>query len=219
MSDNTQDKAYIKDLISNEELECVFRPKEFTFSKKNDWTPGKVVGAQLQPPQFTGSAPMELQMELLFDTYEAGTDVREKTGKLWKMMKLSEQRRDPNTNTSEPPHVEFRWGAFYSFKAVITTLSEKFTLFLSTGVPVRSLVSVRFLQAQDIERWPAQNPTSGGREGYAMHVVKQGETIDWIAFAEYGSSNAWRQLADANHLDDPSNLQPGQRLLIPPLND
>jgi nucleoid-associated protein YgaU len=173
----------------------------------------------MQPPKFNGGQPKTLQVELMFDTYEAGTDVRGVTGKLWHMMKVTPARRDPATKRSEPPHIEFRWGRLWSFKAVITSLSEKFTLFLPEGTPVRSVVTLQMLQAEDEEIWPGQNPTSGSREGYAMHQVKEGETIDWIAFLEYGTSTAWRQLAAANNLDDPSRLRPGERLIVPPLKE
>jgi nucleoid-associated protein YgaU len=73
------------------------------------------------------------------------------------------------------------------------------------------------MQAEEQGQYPGQNPTSGAREGYAVHVVKEGETIDWIAFTAYGTSTAWRHLAAGNDLDDPGRLQPGQRLLIVPL--
>lgn len=211
-------KATITNLTDGTELECLFRPKEYTFSKQNQWKPGAAVGKSMKPPKFQGGQPMNLQLELLFDTYELGTDVRTYTDKLWKMMNVSEKKKDGDTKKSEPPTVEFRWGKMWSFKAVITSLSQKFTLFMADGTPVRTTVQIGLLQAEEQGVYPGQNPTSGGREGYAVHVVKQGETIDWIAFSEYGDSNAWRHLASANSLDDPSRLAPGQRLLLIPKN-
>lgn len=219
----TQDRvapATIINLTENEEVRCTFRPKEYAFTKNNEWTPGKVVGADMQPPRFNGGKPMTLTLELLFDTNEAPPgqqDVRLITNKLWKMMKTTDRRRDGDTKRSEPPHVEFRWGQSWSFKAVITSITQRFTLFMPDGTPVRSTVSVQFLQAEVAGQYPGQNPTSGGREGYAVHTVKEGETIDWIAFREYGNSNAWRHLAQANGLDDPGRLYPGQKLVLVPL--
>lgn len=211
--------ATVTNQDTGESVTCQFRPKEYTFSKKNSWTPGKMVGSKFEQPTFNGIEPQTLKLELLFDTFEKGTDVRGETGKLWTMMKLSDKRIEPTTNRGVPPHVVFRWGRLGSFEAVITSITEKFTLFHPSGYPLRSYVTVDFLQATTDESWPRQNPTSGARQGYAVHTVKDGETIDWIAFQEYGSSNAYRHLASANGLDDPSRLYPGQRLLIVPLND
>jgi nucleoid-associated protein YgaU len=219
MSQGSLEEATITNLSDGGVVRCIFRPKEYTFAKQNQWTPGKAAGASMQPPKFNGGQPKTLQVELMFDTYEAGTDVRDTTGKLWGMMKVTPKHKDRATGKSEPPHVEFRWGRLWSFKAVITSISEKFTLFMPEGMPVRSVVTLQMLQAEDEEVWPGQNPTSGSREGYAMHLVKEGETIDWIAFVEYGSSTAWRNLAAANNLDDPDHLRPGQRLVVPPLKE
>lgn len=219
MADSNLQEATIKNLTDNETVTCIFRPKEYTFAKQNQYTPGKAAGAHFQPPKFNGGQPKTLQVELMFDTYEQKSDVRGVTGKLWKMMKVTPKRTDPATKKSEPPIVEFRWGLLWSFKAVITSISEKFTLFLPDGTPVRSVVTLQMMQAKEEEAWPGQNPTSGSKLGYAMHLVKEGETIDWIAYVEYGSSNAWRHLAAANNLDDPSRLPPGKRLVVPPLND
>jgi nucleoid-associated protein YgaU len=214
------EKATITNLDNTgEKVECLFRPKEYSFSKKNNWTPGKMVGSNFEQPTFNGSDPQTLRLELIFDTFEEGTDVRRRTEVLWSMMKLSPQRIEPTTNRGVPPHIEFRWGKLGSFEAVITSLSEKFTLFHPSGYPLRSYVTIDLLQATASDTWARQNPTSGARQGYAVHTVKEGETIDWIAFKEYGSSDAYRHLAAANGIDDPTRLMPGQRLLIVPLND
>jgi len=51
-----------------------------------------------------------------------------------------------------------------------------------------------------------------------MRVVMPGETIDGIAFSEYGDSKRWRAIADFNNLDNPLRLRIGQRLALPPLS-
>jgi nucleoid-associated protein YgaU len=48
-------------------------------------------------------------------------------------------------------------------------------------------------------------------------MVKEGDTIDWIAFDEYGDCAMWRYIADTNGLDDPGRLRPGQVLAIAPM--
>ena len=46
-------------------------------------------------------------------------------------------------------------------------------------------------------------------------VVKRGQSLATIAAAEYGDSRAWRIIADANGIDNPLDLVPGSRLLLP----
>jgi nucleoid-associated protein YgaU len=60
-----------------------------------------------------------------------------------------------------------------------------------------------------------QNPTSGTDPGRRVHVVREGDRIDLIAYDYYKDAFVWRLIADANRLTDPSNLQPGAVLEIP----
>ena len=219
MSSGGLEPAVIRNLDTGAVVNCLFRPKDWALAKTNTWTPGKAVGKTMQPPKYTSGSPITMSLELVFDTYEAtgNRDVRLKTRGLWAMMRVTTARQENQTKKSEPPHVEFRWGRTWSFKAVIQQISEKFTLFDPDGTPVRSTVTISLMQAVPEGEFQGQNPTSGGPGGYAVHEVKEGETIDHIAFQEYGSSAAWRHLAESNNLDDPSRLRPGQRLLLVPM--
>jgi nucleoid-associated protein YgaU len=42
-----------------------------------------------------------------------------------------------------------------------------------------------------------------------------GERLEDIAFLYYGDPAAWRQIAEANDIVDPSNVAPGTALRIP----
>lgn len=200
-------------------VKCHFRPHEYTFVKANQWEETPAIGVPFNTPKYKSTTPYKLTMELLFDTNEAegDPDVRNVTDILWKMMRVTEKKKNDNTQKSEPPWVEFRWGKSWTFKAVITQMTQQFTLFKPDGTPVRAKVKMDFLQAVDDNAQLRQNPTSGGVQGHRVHVVKDGETIDSIAFEEYGDSNAWRHLATTNELDDPTRLQAGQRLLLVPV--
>ncbi|MFO8009701.1 MAG: LysM peptidoglycan-binding domain-containing protein [Dehalococcoidia bacterium] len=211
------EKAQIINLDTNEAIECMFRPKEYTFTKINQWQAGMVAGKNVPKLEFSGGQAMKLDMELFFDTYETGKDVRKKyTDKIWKLMMINPENKDKG-NKGWPPQCEFRWGQAWSFKAVITKITQKFTLFLPDGTPVRSTMNVGFQQAAEEGVYPGQNPTTVSKPGYKTRMVKQGETLDWIAFEEYGDAGKWRFLAEINKLDNPKGLKPGQVLAIAPL--
>ena len=72
------------------------------------------------------------------------------------------------------------------------------------------------MQASDEGKYPGQNPTTVGKPGYKRRMVKQGDTLDWIAFEEYGDAAMWRLIAETNDLDNPKILRPGQILSISP---
>ena len=211
------EKAQIVNVETNESIECMFNPKEYTFSKTNQWKAELITGQNTPALEFTAGNAMTLRMELFFDTYETGKDVRkEYTDKIWKLMMIKSNDAAQG-NKGVPPTCEFRWGMTWSFQAVITNISQTFTLFLGDGTPVRSKMNVDFLQAKEPKMYPGQNPTTLSKPGYKSRRVKQGETLDLIAFQEYGNPAKWRLLADINNLDDPIRLEPGQILAIAPL--
>jgi hypothetical protein len=201
---------------SLEPIECLFNPNEYTFSKRNSWSKSEVKGLDAPPLEFGGGDSMTLKMQLFFDTYASGDDVRGITNSIWNLMNIDDRLTDMTSVKGRPPMVEFQWGTTWSFKAVITDISQKFTLFRYDGTPVRATLDVTFLQAKEVGLYLPQNPTTVGRPGYKRRMVKEGDSIDWIAFEEYGDSAMWRLIAETNNLDNPGRLQPGQVLAIAP---
>ena len=157
-----------------------------------------------------------MKLQLFFDTYAEDVDVRQHTQGLWDMMMVTEQRRNQTNNKSEPPHVAFHWGKFY-FEAVITNITQKFTMFNQAGVPLRTTVDVTFQQVKDEQNHHRQNPTSGGGPPLKTHIVQPGDRLDWIAAKIYGDPTHWRLIARENGLNHPLRLRRGQRLIIPAL--
>lgn len=208
--------ATIVNLSTSEMVSCMFNPHEYTVSKQNQWTNDEVKGKNVPKVKFSQGGAQNLTLQLFFDTYVEKLDVRMCTQGLWRMMMVTEDRLNQRNNKSEPPRVEFRWGMF-SFRAIITQISQRFTLFLPNGTPVRTTVDVSFQQVEDEEDQPRQNPTSGGGPPMRVHTVQPGERLDWIAFKAYGDSTYWRLIADQNGLTNPHRLQEGRQLVIPPL--
>jgi nucleoid-associated protein YgaU len=210
------EKAKIVNLDTNDIIECLFNPNAYTFERSNTWTQKQVKGENVPHLEFGGGSSATLTMQLFLDTSTTGGDVRATTEKIRKLMDIDQNAKDMTTVKGRPPMVEFRWGQIWTFKAVITRLTENCTLFRDDGIPVRATLDVSFLQAKEQGVYAAQNPTTMGTSGYKRWVVKEGDSIDWIAFREYGNSAMWRYLADINNLDDPGKLRPGQVLVIAP---
>lgn len=211
-------KATITNLDTDESVEVHFNPTEYTFSKSLNWQVPKKKGANVPPLEFNGGNPTDLKVSLLFDTYETGEDVRKKyTNAIWDLAMVNAQKKDPKTKKGQPPKCEFRWGTMWSFKAVVGAVTAKYTMFLPDGTPVRATLDVTFKQIEDEGLYPKQNPTSGGVPGHRSHIIKEGETLDWIASQEYGNSNHWRYIAEVNGIDNPFKVAPGTVINLPPL--
>ena len=241
---DTVEKAIIRKVkggkaSETELVKCQFNPTEYTIKKTNKWTVKPKKGRDIGKSDFGGGQPATLKMKLFFDTSDGGTlmnerinkkqiyseainknedhqDVRKQTEKLWKMMMVDEENINKKTKKGEPPQVLFQWGKGHFFTAVIKSISQKFTMFLSDGVPIRAELDVVFQQYKDETIFAPQNPTSLS-ESRKIWVVTEGQSLDWIAYQEYGDPAQWRYIAETNDLANPQHLHAGQVLKLLPL--
>jgi Contractile injection system tube protein len=208
-------KAFIENLDTHERISVLFNPHEYSISKSNYWQRARTTGANLPRTTFSNGEPARMDIELFFDSYEEKMDVRRHTDKIAKLMEVN-IREEGEGKKLRPPKVKFHWGLSWTFKAVITNMTQHFTLFLPTGTPVRATVNVTFEQIEEEHSFPGQNPTSGGAGGRRTHLVAAGETLDLISFQELGDARLWRQIATTNGIVDPLHLAPGSVLTIQP---
>lgn len=207
-------------------ISCIFRPNELSISKNAHWegptTTGARAGAQddtlpmLNVPhkRFRGGEPAHMTLNLFFDTTDTGQDVRNYTDKLFTLTII---QKDTQKTSPKPPYCRFVWGKIVSFMAYVTDVNVRLTFFKPNGTPVRAEASVTLEQAMDEAVFPKQNPTSFS-EANRVWVVVEGETLDWIAYEEYGDPSAWRHIAQTNNLLNPKDLRPGQILKLTPLS-
>lgn len=207
-------------------IDCLFNPYEYTVSKSNTYERKPKNNADVMHAEFKESGSQTLKLSLFFDSYEENDSITEKMKLLWSFMSVS--RTDPKGSTKQkketkkqrPPYVAFEWGIF-SFVAVITEMTQKFTLFKPDGTPVRATVDVTFVQFNDVDDYnkkARQNPTSGGGPVQRVREVLGGDRLDLIAYQEYGDSGKWREIAEKNRLRNLHDLRSGQWLVIPDLS-
>jgi len=206
--------AKIYDITGGPSVDCMFNPYEYTVAKTNTYEEKAKNQADVPHVEFKKAGAQTLKLELFFDSYETGEDVSKTTNKLWKLMESKTRQEGNTTKKVPPPEVAFEWGVF-RFEAVITNMTQKFTLFKMDGTPVRAKVDVTFTQYKDVNDYPAQNPTSGGGDIERVWRVVAGDRLDAIAYEVYLETSKWRIIAERNKIRDPLALQPGQTLIIP----
>jgi len=200
-------------------IPCLFNPAELTIAKSNQWSEVAAPGRNTPKLTFSQGQPGTISMELTLDTTGSGKAVTEHTGALLNLMKIDKDLPDSNskTNSAQPPYCVFQWGDFHSFKAIVQSLSIRFTYFAGNGTPLRAKAQVSFKQFEDEDAYGPQNPTSGTIHPHVVHQVSVGETLDRIAAARYGDPTRWRLLAETNGVVDPFDLAPGTTLMVPDL--
>jgi hypothetical protein len=210
-------------------IQCWFNPKEYTVSKSNEWTIKPVVGKGLPAAQFGGGQARELSLDLLFDASDdPDYSVRAVTDDLFRAMEISpDMAGSSGKNSARPPYITFVWGETVSFTAVAKQLSVQYLLFRGDGTPIRAQAKLSLVQVEPARdatsksnrsatQPPPQNPTTRGLTGTRTHVMRDGDSLQSIAYAAYGDATRWRLIAEANGIDDPMRLpRRGEALAIP----
>ena len=118
---------------------------------------------------------------------------------------------------TRPPKVIFQWGPPSAFliEALITAVNVTYDRFAADGTPVRAELTIRLQQQPSLLSLLATNPTSAGLPGRKAHTVTSGDSLARIATDQYGSPGRWRQLAEANGIEDPLRIRPGDQVYLP----
>lgn len=201
-------KAKITVEHSGASLEVMFNPEEYTLNRDNNFASQAIPGLSSPLIQFAHGNLRTLEMELLFDTYEKLSDVRQETEKFIRLMEI-----DPALHA--PPILVVAWASL-QFRCVLTRANQKFLLFLDDGRPVRARITASFTEFIDAEHEALQVKRETA-DFTKQHTVLQGETIIGVAFKYYSDPTLWRPIAKRNQLDNPRSLTAGQTLLVPSL--
>jgi nucleoid-associated protein YgaU len=197
-------------------IDVQFNPTEYTLTKGAQIAEIAIPGIDSPILQFVAGQNEKLTLDLFFDTtLEAKADgsptpVTDYTKQVYQLVKIQ-----PKTHA--PPKIRFHWGAGLAFVAIVESVTQKFTLFHPTGVPLRATLSVSFREYKTLQDQLRELKLESA-DHTKRYVVTQGDTLAGIAAREYGDPAQWRVIARANpNLPSLRLLAPGQELKLPPL--
>jgi hypothetical protein len=208
--------AVIENMITGEKVECTFNPYEYTITKQNEWEAKPRKGKDTPKLKFKSGGSQNLKLKVYFDTSLSGSDVRGTTDKLMTMMLITDSNRHAESDKSSPPGVAFSWGSF-QFKAILKTISLKFTLFDTNGKPLRCECDLTLQQVEDqAELGSPAGPAAAVVPVPATTVatVTTADRIDTVVAQNGGDSSNYRATAAANNVNNPLALQPGSQMNI-----
>jgi len=205
-------------------IPVLFNPNTYSISKTVQWVPatgsnqttGQTERRKNAPAlEFGGGQSRSLSLDLFFDTTEetdeSQKDVRNKTNLIVKLTRIVR-----NLDPQRPPVCVISWGkgpplgSDFPFTGVVTQLTQRFSMFLADGRPVRANLTVAFTEYLDPKKDQLENDPE-----FTTRLVKRGDTLSSIAADVYHDPTQWRVIAEANQLDDPRQSLVGRRLNIP----
>lgn len=191
-------------------IDILYFPTEYSMEKGNTFTEIAVPGLESPYLQYVRGNAGSITLEVFYDTYEKGVDVRVHTDKLTDLMNI-----DPEIHA--PPQLMFIWGipSAEPFICVMERATKRFTMFDSSGIPVRAKINVtlkEFKMELNSRERSLQSP-----DKTKIYITKQGDSLWAIAYKEYGDPLIWRPIAEKNNINNPRYLEPGTELIIPPV--
>jgi nucleoid-associated protein YgaU len=213
-------------------IEALFNPSEISLIRSAKWEQQQTVGQSTASveQEFRSVAAETFSIELFFDTYESrsaamtgaraaatflpaslipgreATDVRQYTDQIAQLVEV-------DAELHRPPVCDLRWGVFDIFTGVLTTLQQRFTLFLDDGTPVRATLTCDFAEVGT----QAHATELHSSDVIKTRQVRRYDTLQSLAADEYGDPALWRPIATANGIVNPRDLRPGTTLTIPKL--
>jgi hypothetical protein len=199
-------------------INVLFNPNSYSIVKPVTWQPdgGNNRGLDAPTLAFGGGGNRVLTLQLFFDVTEGINgkpvpDVRSETNKIVALTRIERVNDHP-----QPPVCSVDWGeqpppgSDFPFVGVVTSLNQTFTLFRSTGQPVRANLTVTFMEALDAVMNKKETDPD-----VTTYLVKRGDSLSTIAARVYRDATRWRVIAEANRIDDPRRPPIGKRLDIP----
>ncbi|MEM9819411.1 MAG: LysM peptidoglycan-binding domain-containing protein [Bacteroidota bacterium] len=111
--------------------------------------------------------------------------------------------------------VVINWGTLV-FKGQMTGLDVEYQLFQPDGTPLRAKATAKFKQIIDAQTKEEMKLRSSPDLTH-VRIVKDGDTLPLMCYRIYKNSKYYLQVALANGLPNFTDLQPGQKIVFPPL--
>lgn len=120
-----------------------------------------------------------------------------------------------NGSNHEPNFTILSWGDFM-FKGRCTSLNVKYGNYDITGEPMRASISLAFVKSIDPEtRAKEEERTSPDLTHYIE--IKEGDTLPALCHKIYGNPAYYFEVAKINNLKNFRKIEPGIKLLFPPI--
>lgn len=194
-----------------------YNPQGYEVSNDVKYAEKSIPGQEGTIRQFVAGESPSLNISLMFDTYippsvdmpvEGGTDVTLLTRQIIKLTHIK-------GSLHRPPLVTFVWGTV-TFQGIVSNVKQQFTMFLSSGMPVRAKLDVTIKAASQNSLLRMLSPLESP-DRTKFRTVKEGEYLWNYALEEYGDAQMWRVIARENKILNPLDITPGQIIKLPAL--
>lgn len=203
--------------------EVTFNPNSYKEQYTNSYHCSQVINSFGGPTRYKSSKPVSLSITLVFDAtgtnnfgvIQVGKELFGSNDIAKQIQKFKKATTIPAGSTHEPKWLRLLWGDL-DFTGRLTSANIHYKLFSNSGKPLRANLDVTFMGAHSDKGWKKISNLQSPDVTHQM-VVKDGETLPMLCKQVYGHERYFRQVAQANQLNNFRDLTPGMVLHFPPL--
>lgn len=198
-------------------LEVLFNPTEYSIDRESTFAEVAVPGLESPVIQYVRGNGDRMTFELFLDVTDNLKDGQLVTGQSVRelFVRPLERLLLQNPQLHAPPPVQLLWGATVVMEsAVATSLSVKYTLFDTEGLPIRATANLTLREHRSASEQLAEMRLESPDLTNVV-VVREGDTLPLIAYRAYGDAAQWRPIGVANNRANPLALVPGEMLTVP----
>ncbi len=119
------------------------------------WKHHDIQGLDAPTLEFTSGEPYRMEMDLFFDGYEEGKNVREYTDKIEKLALVNQELHRPPTLVA--PACLVTWGS-ETYTCEIERTQTNYTLFSEDGIPLRAVMNIVFKEFSAADKGKNDGP-------------------------------------------------------------
>ncbi len=194
----------------------MINPASMKHGQSIHYHPARAMGQPASSPKYYTQSPDTLSFEVVLDGTGVVPRGEGRRGRV--ATQIKELRRvvyDYEGPASETDAVRIIWGTF-QFYGRLQTLSVDYTLFKSSGEPLRAKVALSFLGS--VSRKQADLMAGQDAKQASQQVtVKAGDTLPLLSQTVYGDAGRYADVARLNNLTSLRDLEPGTVLVFPPI--
>ena len=193
------------------EFRVAFNPAEYSWVYDVDYTPQQGHGTTGSPVVFRRIKPQEYKLRLLLDgtgVADVPVDVHDTIQNFFHVIGYDGE-------IHRPRYLQVIWGKLCS-RCVLMKAEVAYKLFRPDGTPLRATIDASFTENVD-DKTRVRRENKSSPDVARVKIVKDGDTLPLLCHEVYGDFAYYLQVAQINLLNDFRRLQPGTRLVFPPM--
>ncbi len=194
------------------EFSAYVNPSEITLTYEMEYDNAQGSGTTGSRMEFSRVKPGDLTLSFFID----GTGANGTRVDVQQQIQAFQETTGYNGDIHRPNYLIVAWGSLEVRRCVLKSYSVAYKLFRPSGEPLRAVISATFTDNSDDQTRVA---TAQDQSPDITHsrIFKSGDSLPMMCHEIYGNAACYPQVARFNKLPGFRNIEPGTRLVFPPL--